>query len=62
LDRQDFEFGQIGENLTVAGLDESKLCIGDHLQAGEVEFVITQSRVPCFKLGIRFGDRQMPKK
>jgi MOSC domain-containing protein YiiM len=62
LNRQDFEFGQFGENLTVAGLDESKLCIGDHLQAGEVEVVITQPRVPCFKLGIRFGDRQMPKK
>ncbi len=62
LNRKDFEFGQFGENLTVAGLDESKLCIGDHLQAGKVELVITQPRVPCFKLGIKFGDRQMPKK
>jgi len=62
LNRQDFEFGQFGENLTVAGLDESKLWIGDHLQAGGAELVITQPRVPCFKLGVRFGDRQMPKK
>jgi MOSC domain-containing protein YiiM len=62
LNRQDFEFGQFGENLTVAGLDESKLCIGDQLQTGGVELMITQPRVPCFKLGIKFGDRQMPKK
>jgi len=62
LDRKDFEYGQFGENLTVDGLDESKLCIGDQLEVGEVKFAITQPRVPCFKLGIRFGDSQMPKK
>jgi MOSC domain-containing protein YiiM len=62
LNREDFEYGQFGENLTVTGLDESLLCIGDQLQAGSVEFVITQPRVPCFKLGVRFADAQMPKK
>jgi MOSC domain-containing protein YiiM len=62
LDRDDIEYGQFGENLTVTGLDETKLCIGDQLETGEVKFVITQPRVPCFKLGIRFGDSQMPKK
>ncbi len=62
LERNDFEFGQFGENLTVAGLDESILCIGDQLAVGEVTFSVTQPRVPCSKLGIRFGDRDMPRK
>jgi MOSC domain-containing protein YiiM len=62
LNRHDFDYGQFGENLTVSGLDESKLYIGDQLQAGEAIFTITQPRVPCFKLGIRFGDKHMPKK
>jgi MOSC domain-containing protein YiiM len=62
LERSDFEFGQFGENLTVTGLDESILCIGDQLAVREVTFSVTQPRVPCSKLGIRFGDRDMPRK
>jgi len=62
LNRHDFDYGQFGENLTVSGLDESMLCVGDQLQAGEAIVVITQPRVPCFKLGIRFADKLMPKK
>ena len=62
LDRNDFEYGQFGENLTVTGLDESGLYIGDELQAGTVRFVVTQPRVPCFKLGVRFNDSRMPKR
>jgi len=54
--------GQFGENLTVAGLDEVALCIGDRLRAGTALLTITQPRVPCYKLGIRFEDKQMPKK
>lgn len=62
LNRTDFKYGQFGENLTVAGLDESKLYIGDQLKVGEVVFAVTQPRVPCYKLGIMFGDKEMPKK
>lgn len=54
--------GQFGENLTVAGLDESALCVGDQLAIGSARFVITQPRVPCFKLGLRFGDPSMPQR
>lgn len=60
LGRDDLVPGQFGENLTVAGLDEAMLCLGDQLQIGQARFVITQPRVPCFKLGIRFGDKRLP--
>jgi len=61
LGRDDMPCGQFGENLTVAGLDENELCVGDELCAGSAAFVITQPRVPCFKLGIRFADDRMPR-
>jgi MOSC domain-containing protein YiiM len=61
LKREEMNCGQFGENLTVAGLDESACCIGDRLQIGSALFTITQPRVPCFKLAIRFGDEKMPK-
>lgn len=61
LNRQEMPYGQFGENLTVADLDESESCIGDQLQIGSALFTITQPRVPCFKLGIRLGDERMPK-
>jgi MOSC domain-containing protein YiiM len=53
--------GQFGENLTISALDESKSCIGDRIKIGGTVLVITQPRVPCFKLGIRFGNPNMPK-
>jgi MOSC domain-containing protein YiiM len=62
LKRSDMPMGQFGENLTIAGLDETVSCIGDHLQIGSAVFAITQPRVPCFKLGIRFNDMEMPKR
>jgi MOSC domain-containing protein YiiM len=61
LGREKMDYGQFGENLTVAGLDESERCVGDRLQIGSALFAITQPRVPCYKLGIRFGDEHMPK-
>lgn len=54
-------FGQFGENLTSEGLLESELAIGDRLRIGSAEFQITQPRVPCFKLGIRFGRPELVK-
>ncbi len=61
LDRPTMAWGQFGENLTVAGLDEAELCIGDQLAVGEALLVISQPRVPCFKLGLRLDDARMPQ-
>lgn len=61
LGREDLPYGQFGENLTISGLDESRSCVGDQLQIGTALFTITQPRVPCFKLGIRLGDDNMPR-
>lgn len=61
LDRPAMPYGQFGENLTVAGLDEASLCVGDQLAIGDALFVISQPRVPCFKLGIRMADERMPR-
>ena len=47
--------GAFGENLTTAGLLEETVCIGDRYRIGSAEFVVTQPRIPCFKLGIKFG-------
>jgi MOSC domain-containing protein YiiM len=61
LARDDLPPGQFGENLTIEGLDESRACIGDELAIGSALFTITQPRVPCFKLGIRFSDTRLPR-
>jgi len=55
LTEMDLSFGVFGENLTTAGLVESDVFVGDKLRIGAAEFVVTQPRQPCFKLGIRFG-------
>jgi len=47
--------GQFGENLTTAGLAEHELYIGDVLRAGSAVLRVTQPRMPCYKLGLRFG-------
>ena len=44
-------FGFLGENLTIEGLDETQVCLGDHLQIGDVLLEVTQPRSPCWKLG-----------
>lgn len=61
LGREDLVHGQFGENLTIAGLDEAILCLGDQLRIDDARFAISQPRVPCFKLGLRFGDKQLPR-
>ena len=52
-------WGAFGENLTVRGVPESELRHGDRLLIGEAEFRVTTPRLPCRKLGIRFGDPGM---
>lgn len=58
----DLPWGAFGENLTVSGLRESELGIGDRLRIGSAELVVTQPRVPCYKLGVRFGRADMTKR
>ena len=54
-------WGAFGENLTTAGLSE-EFRIGDRLRIGSAEFAVTQPRLPCYKLGIRFGRADMVKR
>jgi MOSC domain-containing protein YiiM len=58
----DFPWGAFGENLTTEGLLEDKVHIGDRFRAGSAEFIVTQPRTPCFKLGIRFNRPDMVKR
>lgn len=58
----EFPWGAFGENLTVEGLLEDKVHIGDRFHAGSAEFIVTQPRIPCFKLGIRFNRPEMVKR
>lgn len=50
---------QFGENLTTEGLLETEVFIGDKLRIGTAEFVVTEPRMPCYKLGIRFGRKDI---
>ncbi|TCP05070.1 MOSC domain-containing protein [Caldimonas thermodepolymerans] len=47
--------GAFGENLSIDGLDEHAVCIGDRWRIGSALFSVTQGRQPCFKLNLRFG-------
>ena len=51
---------QFGENLTVAGVSEETVLIGNRYRIGSAKFVVTQPRLPCFKLGIRMQDETFP--
>lgn len=58
----DLSWGMFGENLTTIGLLERELQIGDRLRAGSAEFMVTQPRIPCYKLSLRFGRADMVKR
>jgi ferredoxin-NADP reductase/MOSC domain-containing protein YiiM len=58
--RDDFEYGQFGENFTVDGLGDDEVCVGDRYRIGEAEFEVTQPRVTCFRVGMRLGEPRMP--
>jgi MOSC domain-containing protein YiiM len=51
----DFPNGKFGENLTTEGLLESEVCIGDEFQVGTAVIRVSQPRLPCYKLGVKFG-------
>ncbi len=60
LQRQDLEYGQFGENLTVEGLADNEVCIGDRYRIGSALFEVTQPRVTCYRVGMRMNNPQMP--
>ena len=62
LPGMDLPWGVFGENFTTAGLLEETVHIGDRFRVGSAEFVVTQPRMPCFKLGIRFNRSDMVKR
>jgi MOSC domain-containing protein YiiM len=62
LPGKDLPWGVFGENLTTEGLLEETVRIGDRFRVGSAEFVVTQPRMPCFKLGIRFDRPDIVKR
>jgi len=63
LPNADLSWGVFGENFTTQGaLDDKAVHIGDRFRIGSTEFVVTQPRIPCFKLGIRFGRADIVKR
>jgi ferredoxin-NADP reductase/MOSC domain-containing protein YiiM len=60
LSRDDFSYGQFGENFTVQGLADDQVCIGDRYRIGGAVFEVTQPRVTCYRVGIRMNDPRMP--
>ena len=60
LRRDDFVYGQFGENFTVEGLSDDMVCIGDRYRVGSAVFEVTQPRVTCYRVGIRMNDPRIP--
>jgi MOSC domain-containing protein YiiM len=57
-----WEYGMLGENFTTEGLDERTVSIGDRFRIGGAVVEVTQPRMPCYKLGIRLGRRDLVKR
>ena len=55
----DWNWGMFGENLTVSGMDETQINIGDIYKVGTALVQVVQPREPCFKLGVKFGSQQV---
>ena len=54
-------YGMLGENLTISGLDETQMHIGDIYKVGNALVQITQPREPCYKFGVKFGTQKVLK-
>lgn len=61
LGDEELSWGAFGENFTTEGLLEDEVFIGDRFRIGSAEFAVTQPRMPCFKLSVRFGRADMVK-
>jgi len=55
LPDMELPFGMFGENFTTEGLREDTLNVGDRFRIGEAELMVSEPRLPCYKLGIKFG-------
>jgi MOSC domain-containing protein YiiM len=62
LPGMDLPWGVFGENFTTEGLLEKAACIGDRFRIGETEVIVTEPRMPCYKLGIKFGRADIIKR
>jgi ferredoxin-NADP reductase/MOSC domain-containing protein YiiM len=60
LGRDDFEYGQFGENFTVDGLSDDEVCVGDRYEIGQALFEVSQPRVTCYRVGMRLGEPALP--
>ena len=60
LKRNDFVYGQFGENFTIEGMADLDVCIGDRYRIGSALFEVTQPRVTCYRVGIRMNEPRMP--
>src|SRR3954469_20296197 len=60
LGRDDFGYGQFGENFTVEGLADDEVCVGDRYRIGTATFEVSQPRVTCYRVGIRMDDPRIP--
>lgn len=62
LPEMNLPWGMFGENFTTAGLLEDGVNVGDHFGVGEAELMVTEPRLPCYKLGIKFGRADIIKR
>jgi MOSC domain-containing protein YiiM len=62
LPNEDLPWGAFGENLTIEGLSETSVNIGDRFRIGTAELMVTQPRFPCYKLNLKFGRDDMVKR
>ncbi len=62
LHGRELPFGMFGENFTTEGILESDAHLGDRFSVGTAEVAVTQPRLPCYKLGVKFGADDMVKK
>jgi len=58
----DLPWGAFGENFSTEGILEDQIKVGDRIRVGSAGFMVTQPRMPCYKLGIRFNRRDMVKR
>jgi MOSC domain-containing protein YiiM len=62
LPELELPFGMFGENFTTEGLNEREASIGDKFRVGSAEIMVTQPRMPCYKLGLKFGRADIIKR
>jgi MOSC domain-containing protein YiiM len=62
LPNRELPMAVFGENFTTSGLTESSVHLGDRFSIGSAEFVVTQPRLPCYKLGVRFQSDDMVRR